>query len=218
MAGLCASVLYPVLLFAPRRWPRPPRRQRCSGRRLALAVSASASSSGFTAGHDGALGAITNFGAGALFTAMALIQLAVRHAGADSAPQRDLIGVGSASMSPGMFTSVLALSFLHGPCSVIRASAGRSLFPASSSGSSSSCSIFTPSNPTGRGRFVQRRTVRWSLVSGRHGAGLAQHRLGWSPPGHGRVAAGRLRFPRFNVSADLVLLSTRQPLTHHRFA
>ncbi len=94
VAGLCASVLYPVLLFAP----------------LPLAATAAAAAllgPAIGVGSLGlrqlirlhgrsvtaSLGAITNFGAGALFTAMALIQLAVRHAGPDSAPQRDLIGV-----------------------------------------------------------------------------------------------------------------------------
>lgn len=79
LGGLCASVLYPVLLFAP----------------LPLAVTAAAASflgPAIGVGSIGlyrlirlhapsvtaALGAVHNVVAGALFTAMALVQLAVR--------------------------------------------------------------------------------------------------------------------------------------------
>ena len=94
VAGLCASVLYPVLLFAP----------------LPLALTAAAAAllgPSIGVGSLGlrqlmrlhgpsvaaTLGAISNFAAGSLFTVMALIQLAVRHSVSHSTPQRELAGV-----------------------------------------------------------------------------------------------------------------------------
>ncbi|MGB8342669.1 MAG: hypothetical protein WCE51_13855 [Chthoniobacterales bacterium] len=94
VAGLCASVLYPVLLFAP----------------LPLAATAAAAALLGPAIGVGSLGlrqlirlqgesvsaflgSIINLVAGALFTAMALIQLAVRHASPNSALPRNLTGV-----------------------------------------------------------------------------------------------------------------------------
>jgi hypothetical protein len=94
VAGLCASVLYPVLLFAP----------------LPLAATAAAAAllgPAIGVGSLGlrqlirlqgesvtaSLGSIINLVAGALFTAMALIQLAARYASPDSAPPRNLTGV-----------------------------------------------------------------------------------------------------------------------------
>jgi hypothetical protein len=94
VAGLAASVLYPVLLFAP------------------LPLAATAAAAAFLGPSIGigslglrqliklrgrsvaaTLGAVSNFAAGALFTGMVLVQLAVRHSGSDIAPQRDLVGV-----------------------------------------------------------------------------------------------------------------------------
>ena len=94
VGGLSASVLYPVLLFAP------------------LPLAATAAAAGLLGPAIGigslglrqliwlhgpsvtaTLGAITNFVAGALFTAMALIQLAVRHSGPFSGERPELVGV-----------------------------------------------------------------------------------------------------------------------------
>jgi len=94
VGGLGASVLYPLLVFAP----------------LPLAVGAAAAgllgpaigigSLGLRRLVDlerhsvtATLGAIANVTAGALFTAMALVQLAVRHRAAAAAAPVDMVGV-----------------------------------------------------------------------------------------------------------------------------
>lgn len=94
LAGLCASVLYPVLLFAP----------------LPLAATAAVAAMLGPAIGIGSLGlrqlivlydrsiaatlgAVTNFVAGALFTSMVLVQLAARHTEPDSTPSLELVGV-----------------------------------------------------------------------------------------------------------------------------
>ena len=94
VAGLCASVLYPILLFAP------------------LPLAATAAVAAFLGPSIGigslglrhllrlcgrsvgaTLGAVCCVTAGALFTGMALVQLAVRHAVPDVMPQSNLVGV-----------------------------------------------------------------------------------------------------------------------------
>ena len=94
VAGICASVLYPAVLFLP----------------LPLAATAAIAALLGPAIGIGSLGlrqlivvhgrkvaanlgSITNFVAGALLTAMLLVQLAVRRATPSTAPQEDLVGV-----------------------------------------------------------------------------------------------------------------------------
>ena len=94
VGGLCASIFYPVLLFAP------------------LPLVATAAVAAFLGPAIGigslglrqlillhgqsvpaTLGAITNFAAGALFTAMVLVQLAVRYTVSEVAAPPHLVGV-----------------------------------------------------------------------------------------------------------------------------
>ena len=93
VAGLCASVLYPTLLFAPlplaaitpaAAFLGPAIGIGSLGLRELIRVHGRSVAA--------TLGAVSNFVAGSLFTAMALVQLAVR-AQPDSAPQRQLVGV-----------------------------------------------------------------------------------------------------------------------------
>jgi hypothetical protein len=128
--GLCASVLYPVLLFAP----------------LPLVLTAAVASllgPAIGVGSLGlyrlirlhapsvmaALGAIHNVVAGALFTAMALVQLAVRARPAEGAAP--LTGVWLGLDVAWTFTSVSARWHSGGPCGGIPVSGGRSPLPAS---------------------------------------------------------------------------------------
>ena len=80
-----------------------------------------------------------------------------------------LVGVWLGSMSRGMFTSVLARSFLPGPCGRWR--------PLRLPGFVVGFLVIGELNHRSA-EFVRRRTVSWSLVSGRDGAGRAQ--IGWA--------------------------------------
>lgn len=94
VAGLCASVLYPALLFAPLPLAATAAVAALLGpaigigslglRRVLTLHSESVAAE---------LGAINNFLAGGLFTAMALVQLAVRHRASDSSGSLELVGV-----------------------------------------------------------------------------------------------------------------------------
>jgi hypothetical protein len=93
-AGLAASVLYPLLLFAP----LPPAMTASVAAFLGPAIgvgSLGLRQLVLLRGPSVAatLGAISNFTAGALFTAMALVQLAVRQVIADVNPDPLLVGV-----------------------------------------------------------------------------------------------------------------------------
>ncbi len=93
LGGLCASILYPVLLFAPLSLPLTAAVASFLGPAIGVGslglyrlIRLHAPS------VSGALGAIHNIIAGALFTAMALVQLAVRSQ-APTGSAADLVGV-----------------------------------------------------------------------------------------------------------------------------
>lgn len=94
VAGLLASVLYPVLAFAPLPFPATAVVAAILGPAIGIAslglrhlVRLRGRSVAAT------LGAVSNFAAGALFTAMAHVQLAVRHTASDGSELRPLVGV-----------------------------------------------------------------------------------------------------------------------------
>jgi hypothetical protein len=94
VAGLCASALYPILLFTS----LPPAAVSTAAAFLGPAIGIGSLGLYRLIRLHGrsvaaTLGAVTNFMAGALFTTMALIQLAVRHSVPDSTPGHHLAGV-----------------------------------------------------------------------------------------------------------------------------
>lgn len=94
VAGLCASVFYPVILFVPLPLAATAAVAALLGPAigfgsLGLRQLISLHGPSVTA----TLGAISNLVAGALLTAMVLVQLAVRHAVSGVTPQDDLVGI-----------------------------------------------------------------------------------------------------------------------------
>ena len=92
--GLCASVLYPTLLFAPLPLAATAAAAAFLGPAIGIGslglrklISLQGSSVAAT------LGAISNVVAGALFTAMALVQLAVRHSVQDATLRSPIVGI-----------------------------------------------------------------------------------------------------------------------------